>query len=175
MASKSTPGRKAKTKKDEQVTDTGKHQNDLLDDDGTSEPSTLTPGRKPKTDKSVQLSKYIEYRNNLLNEDGTLKARTAPVFTVIGEDLNMTPSAVQRAISRRMNEIFEEGQYTVNSQITNKITEEDIDYCYEHATGTNVTVRVQLETQIQNSFRSPKQSHSKEDAFRMDRCGVRDC
>lgn len=88
--------------------------------------------------------------DDLLNDDGTLKPRTAKVFEVIGKELDMTDNAVQRAISRRMAEIFGEENYTVKSSSANKVADTDIDYFYEHIAGTNVQMRVP--DNMQNAF-----------------------
>lgn len=99
-------------------------------------------GRAPKQPLGEQLEVYVEHKNDLLNTDRTLKPRTAEIFEVIGKKLDMTSSAVHLSISRNMDKIFGENNFELKPKISKEVADEDVDYCYEHATGTAIIVLV---------------------------------
>lgn len=110
-----------------------------------------TLGRPPKKKTDEQLDIYVKYKDDLLNSDRTLKPRTAKVFEDIGNELGMTSNAVHLSISRKMVQIFGENNYESKNRIPKEKKDDDVDYCYEHATGSTITVRIPDE--LQNDFK----------------------
>lgn len=73
-----------------------------------------------------QLELYREKRDTLLDENGVIKSSEDEVFTTIGQIIDMTPRAVQLAVIRHADEIFD-GKYVQKSKAPRNVVDEEDD------------------------------------------------
>lgn len=108
-------------------------------------------GRPPANEPEKQLEICMKYKDQLLTVEKRLKPRTDAVFESIANELKMTSAAVHLAISRKfMADIFGVGNFEQKEKTEEK-SDDDIDYVYEHTTGS--TVIVKIPDGMQNDFR----------------------
>lgn len=100
-------------------------------------------GRKFKVDLELQLKEYRDKSKDLLDVDNKILPASADVYQVLSEKLGMTPKAIQLAVCKNQNRIFEENVVVKNSiKEIDTFGETFCEFASMDAEGTTVSVVV---------------------------------